>query len=1245
MMDDLNLILKLLKGETFPEPATQRKVLPEPAIEITEELLSMQRLNQFKQVPNLESQYDQMRNNGKANASSNGTGGSTAFNGNFDIRQDVALVSAIKEELEKAGLLTTPKHQDKVLQLEKLAQILHICFKDKLVAAVEASFNSERQRLLEIVGQMRQAPNIDTLFTATVTSVRKHLQVDRAVIYRFQDENQGVVLAESMVGGYTPSLGQTLAAQIFGAENKPIYQQQQMVALADIYLVGLTPYQIQLLEQFQVKASLSLPIVVEGQVWGLLVVQQCSSPRQWKETEISLLHQILTELTLNLQSEAFRVQLQSLAEQEKVLAKVTEKIQRSPDLGAIFRTATQELRQLLKADRAVIYRFNPDWSGEFVAESVAPGWVSVIQEQEKEPILKEDRTTSERCTLKNLAASSTAEADTYLKETRGGSYTRGERFKRVDNVYAAGFSPCYIETLEKYQALAYVIVPIFQDSKLWGLLAAYHNSGPRRWEDSEVNLMLQLSTPLGIALQQAEGRTQLMLKAEQLAIAAERERTVARVIDKIRQSLDISSIFRTTTQELRQLLKADRVVLYRFNPDWSGEFVAESVAPGWLALVQEQEKDISLKGKKISSDRCSVNHVPVPFTSNADTYIKETEGAIYTRGERFLRVDDVYAAGFSACYIETLEKYQTRAYINIPIFQGDKLWGLMAAYQNSGPRHWEEWEVQIMLQVSGPLGIALQQAESLQQIRSSSEKLTRSAAREQAVTRIAGRLLRSLEIEGIFKIATQEIRQMLQVERVALYKFNPDWSGRFVAESVAAGWSRLMDTMPVIADSNLQDTQGGRYRNNQTLAVNDIYTVDHSPCHVELLEQMEARAYMIVPVFVNQNLWGLLGAYQNSGSRVWEESEVSSLAQIGIQVGAVLKQADYLEQLRQQSEQLTQIAQREKAAKEQLQQRAIQLLVSVRPALDGNLTVRAPITEDEVGTIADAYNNTLQSLRKIVMQVQEASRKVAQTSLDSECSMSGLTSQAQQQVQALNRALDEIQAMVSSTSVVATDAQQVELAAQRTNHTVRQGDAAMNRTVDGIVAIRETVAETSKRIKRLSDSSRKISRVVNLISNFTTQTQLLALNASIEATRAGQYGRGFAVVADEVRSLARQSAAATTEIEKLVQEIQEGTALVSTAMETGIQQVVEGTNLVSETRQNLNAIVEATAEISKLVEGITGATQVQTQQSQSVTQTMTEVATIANKTSGDSIQLCASFQELLTLAQSLQSSVGQFKVD
>ncbi len=130
-----------------------------------------------------ESQFDQELNNGNAKASGNGTKGSTAFNDYFDTLQPVELVSGIKAELEKARLLTTPEAQDKVFQLERLAQILQIGFKNKLAAA-EQIFKSERQRLLAIVEQMRQAPDVDTLLRTTVTEVRQHLQVDRALIYR-----------------------------------------------------------------------------------------------------------------------------------------------------------------------------------------------------------------------------------------------------------------------------------------------------------------------------------------------------------------------------------------------------------------------------------------------------------------------------------------------------------------------------------------------------------------------------------------------------------------------------------------------------------------------------------------------------------------------------------------------------------------------------------------------------------------------------------------------------------------------------------------------------------------------------------------------------------------------------------------------------------------------------------------------------------------------------------------------------
>jgi methyl-accepting chemotaxis protein PixJ len=572
--------------------------------------------------------------------------------------------------------------------------------------------------------------------------------------------------------------------------------------------------------------------------------------------------------------------------------------------------------------------------------------------------------------------------------------------------------------------------------------------------------------------------------------------------------------------------------------------------------------------------------------------------------------------------------------------------GLLAAYQNSGPREWQTWETNFLVQISLQFSLAKSQIDYLELVRVKSEKLAQIAEQEKAVTKISNRIRQSLDVEEIFKTTTQEVRQLLRCDRVAVYRFNPNWTGEFVAESVAHTWVKLVapDIKTVWEDTHLQETQGGRYAQGENFVVNDIYQVGHSPCHIEILEQFEVKAYVIVPVFAGEQLWGLLAAYQNSGTRDWEESQVTLLARIGSQLGLALQQTEYLQQVQAQSAKLAEAAAREKAAKELLQQRSIQLLTALRPALNGDLTVRAPITEDELGTIADAYNNTLQALRQIVLQVQGAAQQVAQTSSNSDASLAGLTNLAQQQLEEITAALGDIQQMVDSTQAVVANAELVQVAVQQANQTVESGDAAMNLTVKAIQGIRETVAQTSKKIKRLSESSQKISKVVNLIGNFATQTNVLALNAAIEATRAGEYGKGFAVVADEVRSLSRQSAAATIEIEKLVQEIQAETGEVAVAMEIGIQQVVEGTNLVSDTRQNLNAIVSATAEISQLIERITAATQKQMTQSVTVTKSMQDVAEIANKTFAESQEIATVFQELSGMAQELLTTASKFKV-
>ncbi|MGB7441843.1 MAG: methyl-accepting chemotaxis protein [Coleofasciculaceae cyanobacterium] len=329
---------------------------------------------------------------------------------------------------------------------------------------------------------------------------------------------------------------------------------------------------------------------------------------------------------------------------------------------------------------------------------------------------------------------------------------------------------------------------------------------------------------------------------------------------------------------------------------------------------------------------------------------------------------------------------------------------------------------------------------------------------------------------------------------------------------------------------------------------------------------------------------------------------------------------------------------------EGLQSRVLELLEEVEPISEGDLTIRAKVTSDDIGTIADSYNFMVGNLREIVAKVQKAAGNVAETTRKNETSVQSLSVEALRQAEEIGQALKQVQEMAKSVRLVAANAEKAATVVQQANQTVEEGDAAMNRTVNGILAIRETVAGTRQKVKYLGESSQKISTVVNLISSFAAQTKLLAFNASIEAARAGEEGRGFAVVADEVRTLAQQSAEASTEIEQLVAAIQGETNEVIAAMEAGTEQVVTGTRLVEETRHSLNKISAASTEISQLVAAITQATIQQSETSETVTKTMNHVTEISSRTSQEVSLVSSSFEELQKVAQALQEDVGQFKI-
>ncbi len=245
--------------------------------------------------------------------------------------------------------------------------------------------------------------------------------------------------------------------------------------------------------------------------------------------------------------------------------------------------------------------------------------------------------------------------------------------------------------------------------------------------------------------------------------SAEREKALSMAIQRMRQTLDIETIFAATTSELRQVISCDRVVVYRFNPDWSGEFVAESVDDGWISLRQEQKKNSQIQENITADNSCFFNKKNLTLVK--DTYLQATQGGIYSQGITYRVVEDIYNAGFNTCYITLLEQLQAKSYVIIPIYYHSKLWGLLAAYQNSKSRQWRETEINIMVQISSQLGIALEQVDLLEQTQQKSLVLQKEIQERLHTEALLN--LQKQQLEQALKELKQVQTQLIQNEKMA----------------------------------------------------------------------------------------------------------------------------------------------------------------------------------------------------------------------------------------------------------------------------------------------------------------------------------------------------------------------------------------------------------------------------------------------------------------------------------------------
>ncbi len=803
-------------------------------------------------------------------------------------------------------------------------------------------YRHEESLLRRITNRIRRSLELEEIITVTTAEVRSLLKTDRVMIYKFHDDDSGQVVAESIYNNRLPSLlGLNFPADDIPLSARELFIKSRVCSvvnvdtqeIGEIHLRDLENGEtiseeiryrpvdschIEYLTVMGVKSSVVAPILYQDKLWGLLVSHN-SQARLISEYELEAVQMVVDQLSVAIAQSTLLTQVRKTAEHEAIVNRIATLLHSLPTI--VLQPALEAAVAAFNGvgGRLCIRNEAFDFHNGNVTsltECLIPGNTCiklyicgqqpVMPEQTIYPLIEQYNIWQEHYKLSNY--------DVWA----------------ISDIYSAPDLRSLQVAFQPTKIRSILMIPLQYRQQLLGYLSIFRNEVdtetlwagqydsdrrqlyPRRsfevwreskkaqaqkWTTQEIELARNLGKHFASAVQQYELQQQVQVFNEnlekqvkrrtvELQRTSEQEQAVFKVIAEIRESLDTNTIFQTTTKEVCQLIKADRVSVYRFDSTWGGEFVGdfEAASPYW-----SNESELGIN------------------TIWNDTYLQDTEGGRYRNNETFA-VDDIYNMGFTQCHIDNLEQFQIHAFVLAPIFVGQKLWGLLATYQHTGPRQWKASEVNFLSQIAAQMGVALQQADLLTQTRQQALNLQQAAEQQRVLFEVVAKVRESLDLDAIFQTTTQEICKSLQADRVAVYRFQADWSGEYIAEFVGDRWLKLVsaDTKTVWQDSYLQETQGGRYRHNETFAVDNIYEAGHTQCHVAVLEQIQAKAYAIAPIFIGQQLWGLLAAYQNAAPRHWEASEIKFITQIANQLGVALQQAQLHNQTKEQTQKLAQ---------------------------------------------------------------------------------------------------------------------------------------------------------------------------------------------------------------------------------------------------------------------------------------------------------------------------------------------------
>jgi PAS domain S-box-containing protein len=645
----------------------------------------------------------------------------------------------------------------------------------------------EQQRLiLDMTQRIRRSLNLQDILQTTVDEVREFLQVDRVIIFQFGVNWGGTVEVESVVDQTMAIVPFDIYDPCIGEKYVEPFKQGLVTAKPDIYKADISPCHIEFLAQFKIRANLVVPILKDDELWGLLAAHHCRSPRLWQDSEIDLLKQIASVVSIALQQSDLFEQVQTELTERKRAEIALQQLNSELEQRVIERTT-----ELTELNDCLL--------------------VTLLEKEKTSQLL------AEQAELLDLAH------DSIMTWNVNSCIT----FWNQGSEFLYGWT--------KAEALG---------------------------QETHTLLKTQFDQPL------AEIQTQLL---EQGCWEGE-------LIHFTKDNCPITVLSRWVLQKDNA---GEPIKILEINNDISERKQAE------FALQQYSREVEDL-----------YNNAPCGYHSldEAGTIVRINDTELnwlgYTRQEILHKIKffDLITAASQQVFQKNFNCFKQQGVINNIEFE---------LITKAGNILWVTVNATAIKDQAGNYLMSRSTVFDISERKQTEIILQQQARQEQLLFSVTQAIRQSLDLNVILNTAVTEVRQTLQTDRAVVYRFNLDWSGDFIVESVGENWVKLVEdgVIKVWEDTYLQDSQGGRFRNKESFVICDIYRAELQPCHIELLEQFQAKSYVAVPIFLGENLWGLFAIYQNLSPQKWQSWEVELLEKIGNQLAIAIQQSELYTQL------------------------------------------------------------------------------------------------------------------------------------------------------------------------------------------------------------------------------------------------------------------------------------------------------------------------------------------------------------